>query len=118
MVGPPRGGCSGADGRHPGHLTEGGGGMVSVVGSLASGLYAEMIAAVSQGNLARGIEIHRQLIPAVNAIMHITQGRITVKAALHDRGLITSSVVRLPLIAATKGQLARVREGIEKSGLS
>ena len=41
-----------------------------------------------------------------------------VKAALHDRGLIASSTVRLPLIAATNDQLARVRDGIEQSGLS
>jgi dihydrodipicolinate synthase/N-acetylneuraminate lyase len=50
--------------------------------------------------------------------MHITQGPITVKAALHDRGLIASDIVRLPLIAATRDQLARVREGLEQSGLS
>jgi 4-hydroxy-tetrahydrodipicolinate synthase len=91
---------------------------VSVVGHLASRQYAEMIAAVGQGNLPRAIEIHRQLIPAVNAIMHITQGPIAVKAALHDRGLIASDTLRLPLISATTDQLAQVRDGIEKSGLN
>ena len=77
-----------------------------------------MIAAVLEGKLARAIEIHRQLIPAVNAIMHITQGAIAVKAALHDQGVIDSPAVRLPLIAATTDQLARLREGLERSGLS
>jgi 4-hydroxy-tetrahydrodipicolinate synthase len=99
------------------HLTQGAMGIVSVVGHVAGRQYAEMVAAVSQGNLARAIEIHRQLIPAVNAVMNITQGAIAVKAALHDQGLIASDTVRLPLIPATSDQLARVREGLQQSGL-
>ena len=109
---------SGDDAINLAHLTQGAVGIVSVVGHLASKQYAEMIAAVSQGNLARAIEIHRQLIPVVNAVMHITQGPIMIKAALHDRGIISSDTLRLPLIAATSDQLAAVREGIEQSGLS
>jgi len=100
------------------HLTQGAVGIISVVGHLAGRQYAEMVAAVAEGNLPRAIEIHRQLIPAVNAIMHTTQGAITVKAALHDRGVIASAVVRLPLVGLTNDQLARVREGLEQSGLT
>jgi 4-hydroxy-tetrahydrodipicolinate synthase len=100
------------------HLTQGAVGIISVVGHLAGRQYAEMVAAVVEGNLPRAIEIHRQLIPAVNAIMHTTQGAITVKAALHDRGVIASAAVRLPLVGLTNDQLARVREGLEKSGLT
>ena len=103
---------SGDDALNLAHLTQGAVGIVSVVGHLASKQYAEMIAAVGQGNLARAIEIHRQLIPAVNAVMHITQGAIMVKAALHDRGVIASDAVRLPLVTATNDQLAQVREGL------
>ena len=109
---------SGDDALNLAHLTQGAAGIVSVVGHLAGLQYAEMIAAVGQGNLARAIEIHRQLIPAVNAIMHITQGPITVKAALRDRGLVTSDAVRLPLVAATNDQLAQVRKGLQQSGLN
>ena len=100
------------------HLTQGAVGIISVVGHLAGRQYAEMVAAVAAGNLPRAIEIHRQLIPAVNAIMHMTQGAITVKAALHDRGVIASAGVRLPLVGLTNDQLARVREGLEQSGLT
>lgn len=109
---------SGDDALNLAHLTQGAVGMVSVVGHLAGRQYAEMVAAVGQGNLARAIEIHRQLIPAVNAVMHITQGAITVKAALHDRGVISSDTVRLPLVPATTDQLAQLREGLQKSGLN
>lgn len=109
---------SGDDALNLAHLTQGAVGVVSVVGHLAGRQYAEMVAAVGQGNLARAIEIHRQLIPAVNAVMHITQGAITVKAALHDRGVISSDTVRLPLVSATTDQLAQLREGLQKSGLN
>jgi 4-hydroxy-tetrahydrodipicolinate synthase len=109
---------SGDDALNLAHLTQGAVGIVSVVGHLAGRQYAEMIAAVGKGNLTRAIEIHRQLIPVVNAVMHITQGAIAVKAALHDRGVIASDALRLPLVAATNDQLVRVREGIERSGLS
>ena len=109
---------SGDDALNLAHLTQGAVGMVSVVGHLAGLQYAEMVAAVGQGNLARAIEIHRQLIPAVNAVMHITQGAISVKAALHDRGVISSDTVRLPLVTATTDQLAQLREGLQKSGLN
>ena len=109
---------SGDDALNLAHLTQGAVGMVSVVGHLAGRQYAAMVAALGQGNLARAIEIHRQLIPAVNAVMHITQGAITVKAALHDRGVISSDTVRLPLVSATTDQLAQLREGLQKSGLN
>ena len=109
---------SGDDALNLAHLTQGAVGMVSVVGHLAGRQYAAMVAAVGQGNLARAIEIHRQLIPVVNAVMHITQGAITVKAALHDRGVISSDTVRLPLVPATIDQLAQLREGLQKSGLN
>ena len=109
---------SGDDALNLAHLTQGAVGMVSVVGHVAGRQYAEMVAAVGQGNLARAIEIHRQLIPAVNAVMHITQGAITVKAALHDRGVISSDTVRLPLVTATIDQLSQLREGLQKSGLN
>ena len=109
---------SGDDVLNLAHLTQGAVGIVSVVGHVAGTQYAEMVAAVAGGNLARAIEIHRQLIPAVNAVMNITQGAITVKAALRDRGVIASDAVRLPLISATTDLLARVREGLSQSGLN
>jgi len=109
---------SGDDTLNLAHLTQGAVGIISVVGHLAGPQYAEMIAAVDRGDLARAIEIHRQLIPAVNAVMHLTQGVIAAKAALHDRGVLASAAVRLPMVAATDHQLARVREGLRQSGLS
>jgi 4-hydroxy-tetrahydrodipicolinate synthase len=108
---------SGDDALNLAHLTQGAVGVVSVVGHVAGPQYSEMVAAVGRGDLRRAIEIHRQLIPAVNAVMNITQGAIMAKAALQELGLIASAAVRLPLVEATDDQLARVREGLRKSGL-
>jgi 4-hydroxy-tetrahydrodipicolinate synthase len=109
---------SGDDVLNLAHLTQGAMGIVSVVGHLAGPQFAEMIGAVADGNLARAIQIHRQLIPVVNAVMNITQGAIAVKAALFGQGVLASDFVRLPLVPATTDQLARLREGLHQSGLS
>jgi 4-hydroxy-tetrahydrodipicolinate synthase len=76
-----------------------------------------MVAAVGRGDLPRAIEIHRRLIPAVDAVMNITQGAIMAKAALKELGVIASAAVRLPLVEATDDQAAAVRSGLEQSGL-
>lgn len=99
------------------HLAQGAVGVVSVVGHVAGDLYAEMVAAVGRGDLPRAIEIHRRLIPAVDAVMNITQGAIMAKAALKELGVIASAAVRLPLVEATDDQVAAVRSGLEQSGL-
>jgi 4-hydroxy-tetrahydrodipicolinate synthase len=108
---------SGDDVLNLAHLANGATGVVSVVGHVAGDAYAEMVAAVDKGDLARALEVHRQLVPAVEAIMHITQGAIMAKAALHELGVIDSPAVRLPLVAADAEQVAAVRRGLAKSGL-
>ena len=67
--------------------------------------------------MPRAIELHRRLIPAVDAVMNITQGAIMAKAALKELGVIASAAVRLPLVEATDDQVAAVRSGLEQSGL-
>jgi 4-hydroxy-tetrahydrodipicolinate synthase len=99
------------------HLAQGATGVVSVVGHVAGDVYGEMVAAVDKGDLARARELHQQLIPAVDAIMNITQGAIMAKAALRELGVIGSAAVRLPLVEATPGQAAELRAGLTASGL-
>jgi 4-hydroxy-tetrahydrodipicolinate synthase len=99
------------------HLTQGATGMVSVVGHVAGDVYAEMVTAVDKGDLGRARELHRQLVPVVDAVMNITQGAIMAKAALKELGVLDSAAVRLPLVEATPEQAAAVRGGLETSGL-
>jgi 4-hydroxy-tetrahydrodipicolinate synthase len=109
---------SGDDVLNLAHLTQGAVGIASVVAHVAGSHYAEMVAAVAAGDLPRAIAIHRQLIPAVNAVMNITQGAIMVKAALKEQGVLASAAVRLPLVEATADQVALVRDGLRQSGLT
>jgi 4-hydroxy-tetrahydrodipicolinate synthase len=108
---------SGDDVSNLAHLVNGATGVVSVVGHVAGELYAEMVAAVDKGDLPRARELHRQLVPAVDAVMNLTQGAIMAKAALRELGVIGSAAVRLPLVEATPGQAAELRAGLAASGL-
>jgi 4-hydroxy-tetrahydrodipicolinate synthase len=108
---------SGDDVANLSHLVNGATGVVSVVGHVAGDVYAEMVAAVDKGDVARARELHRQLVPAVDAIMNITQGAIMAKAALKEIGVIDSAAVRLPLVEATPEQAAAIRAGLDTSGL-
>ena len=108
---------SGDDVSNLAHLGNGAVGVVSVVGHVAGDAYAEMVASVDKGDLMRARELHRQLVPVVDAIMNITQGAIMAKAALRELGVIESAAVRLPLVEATPDQVAAVRAGLSASGL-
>ena len=108
---------SGDDVSNLAHLGNGAVGVVSVVGHVAGDAYAEMVASVDKGDLVRARELHRQLVPVVDAIMNITQGAIMAKAALRELGVIDSAAVRLPLVEATPHQVAAVRAGLSASGL-
>jgi 4-hydroxy-tetrahydrodipicolinate synthase len=108
---------SGDDALNLAHLAQGAAGVVSVVGHLAGDRYADMVAAVDEGDLPRARRIHHGLLPAVEAIMNRTQGAIMVKAALQLTGLIPNRTVRLPLVEATEEQVRELRADLEKAGL-
>lgn len=99
------------------HLAQGAVGVVSVVGHVAGKEYAAMLAAVDAGDLATAREIHRRLIPAVDAIMSTSQGAIMVKAALVELGVIESAFVRLPLVESPPEHLEILRKGLAEAGL-
>lgn len=108
---------SGDDVLNLAHLTNGAVGVVSVVGHVAGELYAELLACVDKGDLPRALEVHRQLVPAVKAVMTITQGAVMAKAAMRELGVIASAAVRLPLVEATPDQVAALRAGLHDTGL-
>lgn len=99
------------------HLAQGATGIVSVVGHVAGDLYAEMLACVDRGDLPRAREINTQLIPAVDAIMHTSQGAIQVKAALKIQGVIGSDALRMPLAQGPAEHIEKLRAGLAASGL-
>jgi len=109
---------SGDDALNLAHLTQGAVGIVSVVAHVAGNAYAELVRSVAAGDIPRAVEIHRALVPAVDAVMNITQGAIMVKAALVELGVLDSAAVRLPLLGATDDQVAALRSGLALSRLS
>lgn len=98
-------------------LTGGAVGLVSVVGHVAGDGYAEMIRAVDGSDLATALAVHRRLLPAVEAIMHRTQGAIMVKAALQLQGVLAERTVRLPLVEASPDQIDQLRRDLVTAGL-
>ena len=108
---------SGDDVLNLAHLAQGAVGVVSVVGHVAGDEYAAMVRAVADGALATAREIHRRLIPVVQAIMSPSQGAIMAKAALAELGVIPSAFVRLPLVESPPEHLAKLREGLSQSGI-
>ncbi len=108
---------SGDDAANLAHLAQGAVGVVGVTSHIASAQYARMINAIQGGDLAGAIAIHHQLVPAVNAVMTITQGAIMAKAALLELGVLEHATMRLPLLEATDQERQALRRGMSESGL-
>ncbi|MFV0463653.1 MAG: 4-hydroxy-tetrahydrodipicolinate synthase [Nostocoides sp.] len=106
---------SGADEVNLAHLAQGAAGVVSVVGHVAGASYAAMVAAVDAGDMARARDIHRSLIPVVDAIMFQSQGAIMAKAALVELGVIEHASVRLPLVESPPEHLEVLRLALATS---
>ena len=108
---------SGDDALNLAHLTQGAIGVVRVVAHVAASRYAAMVTAVDAGDLPDAVRIHRELIPAVRAIMTRTQGAIMAKAAGQLTGVLTGRAMRSPLIEATEEQVAELRAELVAAGL-
>lgn len=107
---------SGDDALNLGFLTHGGAGCVSVVAHVAADRYRQMVDALDAGDLDTARRVHHELLPLVEAIMGTGQGAVMVKTALALQGVIPSARLRLPLVAATDEQVARMRAEMETLG--
>jgi 4-hydroxy-tetrahydrodipicolinate synthase len=97
-------------------LSVGAAGFVSVVSHVVGTELASMIHLHQSGHVEGARAVHRRLLPVVTGIMTRAQGAIMVKAAL---GLIGRSAgpVRLPLVDATREQIAVLREDLVAGGV-
>ena len=100
------------------YLAIGATGFIGVTSHVAARSYAQMIAAWDAADIAGAQRIHRELVPAVDAVMNITQGAIMSKAALVELGVLRHATVRLPLVEANGDERAALAEGLRASGLS
>lgn len=108
---------SGDDNLNLAWLTHGAVGVVSVVGHVVAGAYAEMVQRIREGDLARAQDLAVELDPIVQAIMGTGQGAVLAKAALELQGLIPHRSVRSPLVEATEGELAVLADQLRTAGL-
>ncbi|WP_440099515.1 4-hydroxy-tetrahydrodipicolinate synthase [Streptosporangium sp. H16] len=97
-------------------LSVGAVGCVSVIGHVVGAEIAAMIEAYRSGDVAGALAIHRRLLPVVSAIMMQAGGAIMAKAALSLVGQ-PAGPMRLPLVEATREQLARLREDLIAGGV-
>lgn len=102
----------GADELNLPYLAIGASGIVSVVGHVAARPYRAMIDAVEAGDLERARDVHRSLVPLVEAIMNTSQGAIMAKAALAETGVIGSASVRLPYVESDDADLTKLRAAL------
>lgn len=107
---------SGDDAANLMHFANGAYGIVGVTSQVAPGWYAQMVAAAAAGDFDRARELHRALIPLVDAVMNRTQGAIAAKAGLTYLGRIPGDHVRLPLIPATEGETEAVAAALDALG--
>jgi 4-hydroxy-tetrahydrodipicolinate synthase len=92
----------------------GGTGVISVSSHVVGEQMGEMIALVERGDVDGARKIHNQLLPIYRALF-LTTSPIPVKAAM---GLIGQPVgpPRLPLVPATKDEIAAVEKALEDAG--
>ncbi|MFD1504172.1 4-hydroxy-tetrahydrodipicolinate synthase [Georgenia yuyongxinii] len=108
---------SGDDGLNFDWLAHGASGVVSVVGHVAAGAYAEMVRAVDAGDLPGARAVAARMRPLVAAIMGGGQGAVMAKHALHLQGVLPSTTVRLPLVEATPAEVAALEQVLREHTL-
>jgi len=90
-------------------------GVVSVASHLVGPQIHQMLDLIRTGDIPAARKIHETLAPLFNALF-ITSNPIPVKAALQMVGR-GAGPTRLPLVAATRDEEARVRAVLEDAGL-
>ena len=108
---------SGDDSLNLAWLAHGAVGMVSVVGHVVAGRYAEMVACIARGDLRGAQDLSVELAGVCDAIMGAGQGAVYVKAALEILGVIPHRSVRLPLVAANEAEVAELTVQLRVAGL-
>jgi 4-hydroxy-tetrahydrodipicolinate synthase len=96
-------------------ISLGGTGVISVASHVVGDRMGEMIAAHADGNHARALKIHLELMGLFRALF-ITSNPIMVKDALAQTGFPVGNT-RLPLVEPTAEQSAGLRTVLERLGL-
>jgi 4-hydroxy-tetrahydrodipicolinate synthase len=93
----------------------GGVGVISVTSHVAGEQMNEMVGLAERGDVDGARKIHSRLLPLYSALFHTTSP-IPVKAAMELIGQPVGPP-RLPLVPATKDEIARVEKALEDAGV-
>ena len=108
---------SGDDGLNFAWLAHGASGVISVAGHVIASQLRALVSAVDAGDLPTARAEAVKQLPVIDAIMGGGQGAVMAKEALKLTGVLPSATLRLPLVGASKSQLAALADPLREQGL-
>lgn len=108
---------SGDDGLTLPLMAAGAVGLVSVTAHVATKQFRALIDAAAAGDFATARRIHFELDPVIRAAMGHVQGAVAVKQILKWQGILSNSVVRLPLVEPGEAEIAMIKADLAEAGM-
>ncbi|RAN72022.1 4-hydroxy-tetrahydrodipicolinate synthase [Bacillus sp. SRB_336] len=108
---------SGDDGLTLPLMAAGAVGLVSVSAHVAPQKFRALIDAAATGDFTTARRLHFELDPVVRATMGHIQGAVSVKQILKWQGLLSNSVVRLPLVEPGEADIALIKADLAEAGM-
>ncbi|WP_449372382.1 4-hydroxy-tetrahydrodipicolinate synthase [Arthrobacter psychrolactophilus] len=108
---------SGDDGLTLPLMAAGAVGLVSVSAHVAPQQFRALIDAAAAGDFVTARRIHFALDPIIRATMGHVQGAVAVKQILKWQGILSNSVVRLPLVEPGEAEIAMIKADLAEAGM-
>ncbi|MBR5951645.1 MAG: 4-hydroxy-tetrahydrodipicolinate synthase [Actinomycetaceae bacterium] len=108
---------SGDDSLNFAWLAHGASGVVSVAGHVMASSLRKLVQEVDAGDLPAARAEFTGQLPLIQAIMGTGQGAVMAKEALKLMGVLDSATLRLPLVGASRSELAALAETLRAEGL-
>ncbi|UVJ39583.1 4-hydroxy-tetrahydrodipicolinate synthase [Arthrobacter sp. CJ23] len=108
---------SGDDGLTLPLMAAGAVGLISVTAHVAPRKFRELVDAAAAGDFATARRLHFELDPLIRAAMGHVQGAVAVKQILKWQGILSSSVVRLPLVEPGEAEIAAIKADLAEAGM-
>lgn len=92
-------------------------GLVSVSAHVVPQQFRALIDAATAGDFVTARAIHFALDPVIRATMGHVQGAVAVKQILKWQGILSNSVVRLPLVEPGEAEIALIKADLAEAGM-
>lgn len=97
-------------------LSVGGAGIVGVATHVVAGAFAEVVRRWDAGDTAGALEAFLPTLPVIEAINGAGAQAVMAKAALEALGVLDNRELRLPNVAASEDEVARLRDALATAG--